>query len=646
MAAPAVAASEMSELGDAAHAGVDDARRDLIGAKLVQRRGDGFHRPLHVALDDERELFLTGAGKLAHHLFERTARSGADGLQIANLADAILGDFTGAGLALHDGELIARLRSRVEAQHLHRHRGPGLAHMGALVVDQGAHPAPGPAGDHDLPDPERAALHEHGAHGTTAALQLGLDDHAIAGTVRIGLQLQDFRLEVNRFQQLVEIRALLGGDLHFEGVAAHALDHDAVLQQLGAHPVRVRVELVDLVDRNDQRNIGRPGVIDGLDGLRHDAVIGGHHQHNDIGHLGAASAHGGERGVTRRVDKRDRIAPVGHHLISADMLGDAARLAGHHIGVAQSVEQRRLAMVHVAHDGDDRSARLEMLDGVGLANETFLHVGFGHPLDGVPELLGEDLRRVGVDHVVDLVHLPLLHQELDKIDGALRHTIGELLDGDGFRQLNFAGNFLTWLLTEGLLLQTFALTPQGRERAFPLAVHESVGDGELRAGAPIVGRLDGGTRRLDLGLALGGVGPRSSAIALLLRDRAATGLDLGGRSVAAGPPLDAFLGDHVLGTNALLGPSAAIPADMGTSAATLGAGSAAFAGGMRPPLAAVLRATLLAGPRGMSPSGGSRGRSRRRSLALFLHGPRLHDSLLLLGFDLGLQPDSLRRSCA
>jgi len=30
-------------------------------------------------------------------------------------------------------------------------------------------------------------------------------------------------------------------------------------------------------------------VIDGLEGLGHDAVVGGHHHHHDVGDLGAAA---------------------------------------------------------------------------------------------------------------------------------------------------------------------------------------------------------------------------------------------------------------------------------------------------------------------------------------------------------------------
>ena len=51
-------------------------------------------------------------------------------------------------------------------------------------------------------------------------------------------------------------------------------------------------------------------------------------------------------------------------VVGADVLGDAARLAGDDVGLADVVEQRGLAVVDVAHDGHDRGARLEPLLGV------------------------------------------------------------------------------------------------------------------------------------------------------------------------------------------------------------------------------------------------------------------------------------------
>ena len=71
--------------------------------------------------------------------------------------------------------------------------------------------------------------------------------------------------------------------------------------------------------------------------------------------------------------------PLGtRHLIGADMLGDAAGLVRRDIGLAHRVEQRGLAVVDMAHDGDDRRARLQMLAGSSsCAFEADLDVGLG-----------------------------------------------------------------------------------------------------------------------------------------------------------------------------------------------------------------------------------------------------------------------------
>ena len=52
------------------------------------------------------------------------------------------------------------------------------------------------------------------------------------------------------------------------------------------------------------------------------------------------------------------------HLVGADVLRDAAGLAGGDVGLADRVEQRRLAVVDVAHDRDDRRALDEVVVGV------------------------------------------------------------------------------------------------------------------------------------------------------------------------------------------------------------------------------------------------------------------------------------------
>ena len=58
--------------------------------------------------------------------------------------------------------------------------------------------------------------------------------------------------------------------------------------EFALHAVRIGIRFVHLVDGHDDRHPGRLGVVDRLHGLGHDAVIGGNHQHDDVGHLGTA----------------------------------------------------------------------------------------------------------------------------------------------------------------------------------------------------------------------------------------------------------------------------------------------------------------------------------------------------------------------
>ena len=73
-------------------------------------------------------------------------------------------------------------------------------------------------------------------------------------------------------------------------------------------------------------------------------------------------------------------------------------------------------MVDVAHDGHDRRARLQRCRLVGGIEQAFLDVGFRHAADRVAHFFGDQLRGIGVDHVVDRHHLALLHQQADDVD--------------------------------------------------------------------------------------------------------------------------------------------------------------------------------------------------------------------------------------
>ena len=82
-----------------------------------------------------------------------------------------------------------------------------------------------------------------------------------------------------------------------------------------------------------------------------------------------------------------------------------------------------------------------------------------------PNSVSDQLGGIGVDHVVDLVHLALRHQQLDHVDGALGHAVGEFLDGDRLGQHDFAHDLLLRLAdAAGLQLLRCARRKEATER--------------------------------------------------------------------------------------------------------------------------------------------------------------------------------------
>ena len=490
--------------------GVQHAGNDLVGAELVERAGDRLQRALHVGLDQQREFLAAGRLELAHHLLERAAHAGRARCDlVALLPRAIVRHLAGARLAVDHRQAVAGLGRAAEAEHLDRRRRPRGIDWRPGIGHQRAHAAPFGAGNDDIAAAQRAALHQDGGDRAAAAIEFGLDHGAFGRTIRIGFEVEDLRLQPDGFQQPVDIELLGRRNLDVEHVTAERFHLDFVLQQFVAYAFRLGIGPVDLVDRHDHRHLGRLGVIDRLDRLRHDAIVGGNHEHDDVGDLGAARAHGGEGGVARRVDESDLASRGCSDLVGADVLGDAAGFACRHFGRANGVEQRSLAVVDVAHDGHHRRTLRQRRRIVGDVEEALLDVGFSDALDGVAQFLGQELGGIGIDHIVDLCHVTLLHQELDHIDRALGHAVGELLDGDGFRNGDVAHELL-FRLVGGMAFQPLHPAAKRGDRPFALLIGAERGHqrepSAVLLGAPRAGLGAGAGRAAPAGAAAGARG--------------------------------------------------------------------------------------------------------------------------------------------
>ena len=205
-----------------------------------------------------------------------------------------------------------------------------------------------------------------------------------------------------------------------------------------------------------------------------------------------------------RIDEGHLRPTRRRHLVGADVLRDAAGFTRNHVGLANGVEQARLAVVDVAHDGDDGCTCTQIVVDILLADEAGFDVGFRNALRRMSEFRHEKLGRIRIDHVGDLVHGARLHQDLDEVHRPLGHAVREFLDGDRFWNNDFAHNLVPGLLNAHCLeLLALALALQRCKRPLALLLVERIVDRKLAALAPILADLDGCANDLAAALAAG-----------------------------------------------------------------------------------------------------------------------------------------------
>ncbi len=99
-----------------------------------------------------------------------------------------------------------------------------------------------------------------------------------------------------------------------------------MLQQIGADTGWVDVGLVHFVNGNDDGHTSGFRVVDQFNGLRHHAVISRDNQNGNVSGFRTTGTHRRKGFMARRIDEGDQTT-IGLHLVSTNMLGNAARFA-------------------------------------------------------------------------------------------------------------------------------------------------------------------------------------------------------------------------------------------------------------------------------------------------------------------------------
>ena len=487
---------------------MDDLQSDVVGAELVQRIDQGLDGTLNIGLQDDIELL----GSLFHpliKLFQRDLRGDGE-LPLPLLPDPILPDVAGLFLVIDADELRAGLRNPRKADDFHRHRRPGLADTPALIVDHRPNPAEFRLGDERVPLAQRAFLNQYGRHRPPAPVQFRFDDHAAGRPGRIRFEFHDIGLQQDHLQKLPDPLSLLGRNLAKDRIAAPFLREQLVFGQGLTDLRRIGARFVHFIDGHDNGNSGHLGMVDRLHRLPHHAVVGGHHQNDDIRHLGPPGAHGREGLMARCIEEND-VAPVDVDMIGADCLGNPSHLPVDHVRLPDGIQQGCLAVVHVTHDGHDRRPGLQIFRrGFGFL-KGFVDDTLGG-LDLIVEIGGNQRRRIEIDRLVDGHHQTQGNQFVDHIRCLDPHPLGQFADADrfvhpdpaldrlrrgdlGFFHLDRSDLLLFPPFCRSLFMVDFDLSA--------LSVHHLLEDGFLARRLFPHQNLDGGLPALHLGL-LGG----------------------------------------------------------------------------------------------------------------------------------------------
>ena len=320
------------------------------------------------------------------------------------------------------------------------------------------------ADDKEIADMKCAVLHEHGRHRATAFINARFEHGSTGRRVRISFQLEQIADQQNHFKELRHILFRLRRDFHHHRVAAPLFRHQFAVGELPLHAFRFGARLIDLVDRNDDFCVRSLRVRNCFFRLRHHAIVRTHHEHNNVSNFGAARTHTCKCFVARRIDKHD-AASIDACFVRANVLRDSTCFAGGHFGFADRVEKAGLAVIHVPHHGDYRSARLL------IAGANFLYLFFLNDLLFEADYLHDSVERFGqtrrgrrIQRLIDAGENAAVEQRLQQFFGANVELFCQLANRDSFGDRYFPRLALYWRDRFGLRRPSCARTRAGTHR--------------------------------------------------------------------------------------------------------------------------------------------------------------------------------------
>ena len=257
---------------------------------------------------------------------------------------------------------------------------------------------------------KRSLLYKHIGDISASLVQRRLDDGAHGKFVGIGLEFEKVCLEKHLLQQFRYAYSLFGRYFLTLVFSAPVFHKDIHFRKLTADSVRISTRLVYFVDCKHHRYTGGLRVIDSLNCLGHHGIVCGHDDDGKVGQLCATGTHSSERFVSRSIEERNAASVGKFHAVGTDVLRDSSGLTCNHVGLADIVEQRSLAVVHVPHHRNDGRSGLEIFGIVRLFVGIYLFRYLRcHELNLIAEFLGHKHKSLRIETLVDGHHQTEAH---------------------------------------------------------------------------------------------------------------------------------------------------------------------------------------------------------------------------------------------
>ena len=173
---------------DRTHTGVQHPYPHLIITYFFHRLDNCLGRPLHIGLDQNRQLTEVFILLSLRHKLLECGSSSRSGTFVFCRIRAIFRNFAGLRLGVDDIQHISRFGCAIQAQNLDRNRWSSSFDSVSLIINQRTNSAPLFPNDKDIALSQCAFLHQNRGHRTASHIQLRLDYSALCCALGVGFQ--------------------------------------------------------------------------------------------------------------------------------------------------------------------------------------------------------------------------------------------------------------------------------------------------------------------------------------------------------------------------------------------------------------------------------------------------------------------------